>query len=135
MTCSAEMLDASNDMPMNGQRSSRPARKYSLPELFLPVARVTAYTTRARLAKIVMESIKESTDGVSPHSEVSGLSGDAEQRDQNSRRPESKRRNSYRSSGKKGEAASLEDPTLPRIVSHARHTDLMDPKSESVEFR
>jgi hypothetical protein len=34
-TCSAEILEASSDMPINGHRRSRPARKYSASVCFL----------------------------------------------------------------------------------------------------
>src|ERR1035437_15821 len=60
-TCSAEILEAKSDMPMNGQLRSRPARKYSLPERPLLAARVTAKTTSPRLAKITKVSTHDST--------------------------------------------------------------------------
>ena len=60
-TCSAEMLEAKSDMPINRQRRSRPARKYSLPVAAFWEARVTAKMTSARLAKIVTVSIHDNT--------------------------------------------------------------------------
>ena len=55
-TCSAEIFEASSDMPINGHRRSRPARKYSASVCFLPAARSTAPTTSARLMTIMAES-------------------------------------------------------------------------------
>src|ERR1035438_1340795 len=60
-TCSAEILEASSDMPMNGHRRSRPARKYSASVCFLPAARSTAPTTNDRLARIMTESRNPNT--------------------------------------------------------------------------
>src|SRR5258708_132095 len=55
-TCSAEMLEASRDMPINGHRRVRPAKKYSASVCFLPAARRTAPTTSARLRTMITES-------------------------------------------------------------------------------
>src|ERR1039457_6515544 len=60
-TCSAEILDGNSDMPMNHQRRSRPARKYSLPVLLFLEARVATKKTSPRLTKIVTVSIHGST--------------------------------------------------------------------------
>src|SRR5512139_1347841 len=55
-TCSAEMFDASRDIPMKGHLRSRPARKYSVSDCLFPAARSTAAITRPRLARMMTES-------------------------------------------------------------------------------
>src|SRR5579883_2811326 len=62
-TCSAEILEANSDMPINGHRRSRPAKKYSASVCFLPAARRTAPTTSARLMTMMTESRMPNTHG------------------------------------------------------------------------
>jgi len=51
-TCSAEILEASSEMPINGHRKARSRQELLGVRLLLPAARRTAPTTSARLMMI-----------------------------------------------------------------------------------
>ena len=55
-TCSAEILEASSEMPINGHRKARSRQELLGVRLLLPAARRTAPTTSARLMTMITES-------------------------------------------------------------------------------